>query len=510
MPDDITHGFQFGAFIAEPLRGCVTGDDMQPRHLAPKAMAVLLRLAEAAPHPVSREELIDEVWGERCVSDEVLTHAITELRHALGDSPSSPEYIQTIPKCGYRLFRVVRPVAPPVQAAKDPVPGPAVPRPVGFGLDVIQRNPVVSVILIAGFVSALAALYYFQNGQRNASLAADPGNGTDMQSRGLPSRASTADQAHPEASELLLQAASLERRLTPGNNGKAEILLERAVTIEPRSAFAWALLGHVYYEQTRVFRSRPVEEGSELARQAIQRALAIDAKIGPAHASLALVNMTFDFDFDGAYEHLRLAQDLSPTDPHVLRVAAKMEMTHGHVDHAIDLLERSARMDPHSSMAYADLGQAYYFANRLDDAERELAKSILINPEVFGTRYLLGLVRLARNSGESALAAMQQEPDSGYRAAGIALARYAMNDIISSDEALASAGQPGSEARAYHVATAYAFRGQNDAAFDWLEKAYEERDGAVIFLLVDPLLAGLRSQPRWQGLVEKLGLPHRI
>lgn len=509
MHTDLRHGFRFGAFIAEPLRGCVTGDDMQPRHLPPKAMEVLVSLAQAAPEPVSREELIDRVWGERCVSDEVLTHAITELRHALGDSPSSPEYIQTIPKRGYRLFRIVRPLAPRADARAAAVGAPEEPRRTVSALAGIQRNPVVSLIAFAGFLAALLALYYAQGGQRDGPFLSAPGNGTDMPGQAGSSSGSPAALAHDEASELLLQAEYLERRATPGNNEQAEILLEKAVSIDPRNAFAWSLLGRVYYRQTKLFRSRPSQEGSELARQAIHRALTIDSKLGPAHAGLALLNMTFDFDFEAAFEHLREAQDLSPADPYVLRVSARMEMTHGHVDHAIELLERSARLEPHSCMGQADLGRAYYFAHRLDDAERVLEESVLLNPEVVGARYLLGLVRLARGNRESALKAMQGEPDEGFRAAGVALALQAMDDNTSSDEALEIAKHSKSGPRAYHVAKVYAVRGQREEALDWLELAYDQRDGDVIFLLVDPLLVELRSDARWNLLIEKLGLPAR-
>ena len=108
MPIELSQGFRFGAFTAEPLKGSVARDDGPSRHLAPKAMDVLVRLAEAAPKPVTREDLITAVWGERYVSDEVLTHAIKELRHALGDSPTKPKYIQTIPKRGYRFQSQIR------------------------------------------------------------------------------------------------------------------------------------------------------------------------------------------------------------------------------------------------------------------------------------------------------------------------------------------------------------------------------------------------------------------
>jgi TolB-like protein/DNA-binding winged helix-turn-helix (wHTH) protein len=116
MPIELSQGFRFGGFTAEPLKGSIAGDDGQSRHLAPKAMDVLVRLAEAAPKPVTRDDLITAVWGERYVCDEVLTHAIKELRHALDDSPTKPQYIQTIPKRGYRLLKKARPIDDPAPA----------------------------------------------------------------------------------------------------------------------------------------------------------------------------------------------------------------------------------------------------------------------------------------------------------------------------------------------------------------------------------------------------------
>ena len=510
MSIDFTRGFQFGKFIVEPLKGCVVGDDQQPRHLPPKAMAVLISLAEVAPEPLTRESLIDRVWVERCVSDEVLTHAITELRHALDDSPSNPEYIQTIPKRGYCLLANARPIGESVRPGVGNDRGPAVQRPVSRGFVSIQRNPVSSVLVVGGFVSVLAALYYIHDELDGESLvpSRETGIRVPVQVPSPPGEQHAPE--HSEASELLLRAEFLERQATPENTRLAETLLEEAVSIDSTYARAWALLGRVYYRQTGLFRSRPVREGSELARQAIWRALIINPKYGPAHADLALINMTSDFDFDKAQRHLRQAQDLSPTDPQVLRVAAKMEMTHDHVDHAIDLLERWVRLEPHSCMAHMELGQAYYFARRPDDAESELETSLTINPDLVRSRYLLGLTRLVTHSEELALATMAEESDEGLRMAGLALARFAMDDRNSSNEALDRIRHSESKTRHYAVAVAYAFRGQHDDAIDWLELAYEHRDGDLVFLVVDPLLEDLRSTARWKQLIEKLGLPHPV
>ncbi|NNL53885.1 MAG: hypothetical protein HKP32_01880, partial [Woeseia sp.] len=98
--------FHLGDRIVYPLQGVVTHDG-KPVHLQPKVMSVLLCLAEQAGEVVTREEIVRQVWKGRAVSDESLTRCISELRLALGDHPKLPEFLQTIPKIGYRLVKNV-------------------------------------------------------------------------------------------------------------------------------------------------------------------------------------------------------------------------------------------------------------------------------------------------------------------------------------------------------------------------------------------------------------------
>ena len=110
MALDLNKGFKVGRWHVEPLRGAIRSL-AESRHLEPKVMDVLVRLAEEAGDLVSRAELLRAVWGERAVSDEPLTRAIGELRRALGDSREAPQYVETVPKRGYRLLVPVVPMA---------------------------------------------------------------------------------------------------------------------------------------------------------------------------------------------------------------------------------------------------------------------------------------------------------------------------------------------------------------------------------------------------------------
>ncbi|MCH8249882.1 MAG: tetratricopeptide repeat protein [Proteobacteria bacterium] len=114
MNADLLQGFYLGELLIEPLKGRVT-DGANSRHLPPKAGEVLLCLARAPGQLVTREALLNEVWGSDHTSQEALGHAISELRHALDDHLDDPKFIQTLPKRGYRLV-----VAPAIAADHSP------------------------------------------------------------------------------------------------------------------------------------------------------------------------------------------------------------------------------------------------------------------------------------------------------------------------------------------------------------------------------------------------------
>jgi len=108
----LLQGFYLDDLLIEPLRGQVTGRTGS-RHLPPKAVEVLLCLAGTPGNLVTREELLNKVWGSGQGSHEALGHAVSEIRHALDDHPEDPRFIQTLPKRGYRL------IAHPVLAAEN-------------------------------------------------------------------------------------------------------------------------------------------------------------------------------------------------------------------------------------------------------------------------------------------------------------------------------------------------------------------------------------------------------
>ena len=103
---ELKFGFKLGQWDVKPMLGEFS-DGQRSVRIQPKSMDVLLYLASKAGSVVEREELLRAVWGDRAQSDEPLTRCIGELRRALGDTRTKPEYIQTIPKRGYQLLKPV-------------------------------------------------------------------------------------------------------------------------------------------------------------------------------------------------------------------------------------------------------------------------------------------------------------------------------------------------------------------------------------------------------------------
>jgi hypothetical protein len=117
-------------------------------------------------------------------------------------------------------------------------------------------------------------------------------------------------------------------------------------------------------------------------------------------------------------------------------------------------------------------------------------------------------VLLAQGEIFAALEAMEQEAGIGMHEVGMAIVQHAMGDALASDAALQKLINVGGVAAAFQIAKVYAYRGEIDTAFYFLEQAYDYRDIGIIFMKAHPLLDNLHDDPRWGPLLDKMGLPH--
>ena len=315
-----------------------------------------------------------------------------------------------------------------------------------------------------------------------------------------------AAETNPEAYALYLQGRHFSNQGTAESINQAETLLKESLDIEPGFAPAWVELGQVQWTQATIFGLRPYDEAGELAHYAYRQALAIDPQYGPAYAALARIEMGYDWDLVMASQHLERARKLNPGEAGILRAAAALDRILGRIDESIDLFRQSIVLDPLSG--HGGLGFTLYYGHRLEEAADSMRMALSLNPDGVFAKYQLALVLVAQGDAPAALVTIERVTDEGWRLAGMAVVQHALGDDDASDAALEELTERFAADMDYQVAEAYAFRGEIDDAFDWLEQAYDNRDGGLIGLLLDPLFANLHDDPRWEQFLDKMGLPH--
>ena len=323
-----------------------------------------------------------------------------------------------------------------------------------------------------------------------------------------------ATETDPEAYALFLQARHIRTfgaaggYMTQEGYRQAEALLKQALTIDPGYAPAWTELSHVYREQSAHHNISPFDEGYELARHAIHQARALDPQYGPAYTALAQIEGQYDWNFTAAFQHLDKALSLDPNDVYTLRMAAGREYMLGHLEKAIDLNRQIIALDPVWPEGYRSLARALHAAQHLEAAEATIRMAQFLSSDSAVGYSRLGKVLLAQGDPPAALAAMEQETGVVNRLTGTAIVQHALGDTGASDAALQEVIENWATFAAYQIAEVYSYRDEIDHAFDWLQLAYNNRDPGLPNMLPNPLFANLHDDPRWELLLDKMGLPH--
>jgi len=310
--------------------------------------------------------------------------------------------------------------------------------------------------------------------------------------------------AEPQAYALFLQGRYFNDRRDQANWEKAVTAYQKALEIDPDYAEAWAGLSIAYSQQASWgFIDR--DQGITLAREAVRRALALDQNLPEAHASLGWIRMVYDFDWYGADASYHEASRLAPGNATVLRAAGVLAFTLGRLDEAIDIDLRAIVRDPLNLGNHQNLGLVLMHAGRLEDSAQKYRHVLDLNNEYPGAYMRLGQILLLQDRPDAALEMIAQDSDSWWRDYGVALAATLTGPQSKADQTLASFIQDHPDGP-FQIAELYAFRGEIDKAFEWLQRAYEQRDSGIHEMMNDPFLANLMDDDRWQSFLEKMGL----
>ena len=312
-----------------------------------------------------------------------------------------------------------------------------------------------------------------------------------------------AKSANPKAYALFLQARQLSRQGSAENLEQAVALHLEALAIDPNLAAAWAELGSCYYLQTTD--SRPIAEGTRLAREAVNKALALDPDLAVAYATLGTIVRTYDGDLAAAARHFERALALEPANTEIIAAAMGLARDLGRLEQAVPLSEYIVAHDPVNVGARAALGGAYIRAGRVDEGMASIQTALRLNPKRVQAHYTLGKALLQKGNPKDALAEFQQEASDSWRLDGIAMAGHALGRKAESETALAELIKGHEVDASWNIAYVFAYRGEADRAFEWLEKAIRYNDTGLTDTGVEWLFNNLHQDPRWLPFLRKIG-----
>jgi tetratricopeptide (TPR) repeat protein len=309
---------------------------------------------------------------------------------------------------------------------------------------------------------------------------------------------------NPEAYALYLQAVQLGRQNTAEAFKQSDALLHKALAIDPRYAPAWAASAENFYHDVSLGLLSG-KEGYAQAREAAMKAVAIDPDYAPAHARLGLIAMYGDNDPGGAAQHFNHALALDPADPDVLRNSATLLESLGRLDEALALDEAVVRRDPVNVSALYNLGVDQRCVGRLDAAIASLRTVLSLAPGRGQAYYWLGTAMLLKGDAQGALAQIEQETSGPWKMFGLPMAYHALGRKADSDAALAAVIAKYEKDGAYNIAYVYAYRGEADKAFAWLDKAVEYGDPGLSDVVTENLFDNIHNDPRWLPFLRKIG-----
>jgi TolB-like protein/Tfp pilus assembly protein PilF len=312
-----------------------------------------------------------------------------------------------------------------------------------------------------------------------------------------------------DAYEALLHGRSYAARRNRDDHFRAVESYREAIRLDPSYSMAYARLANAQqwfadWIATGAERSVAAPE----ARANAEKALALDPKSAVAMGVLGINEAWSQFDVRKAETTLRKAVALDPGNPEALYQLADVIGCLGRLDESVVMMRKVLLMEPLNAQFHFNMGQFLLGLGRVDEAVAELRQAIDLQPTAAGFRLLLTQAYIKAGRFDEALAAAKAEPDDATRRAATAQAYFAAGNAEAGQPILDEMIRLDADSLPFYIAEVYGIRGDADAAFEWVEKAYAARDPGVSILYEDPIVAHvLRDDPRFAEFVKKLNLP---
>ena len=480
MPPRCPHWYEFGPFRLVPEERLLLRNT-QVIHLTPKVFDTLVALVQNSGRLLPKRELLELIWPDSVVEENNLTQAISAIRKALGGSDHSPEYIETVPKQGYRFVAAVK------NHERDRLGGRRGGRWMSAGAAVFALT-----VLAAAGVGLRQG--WWRPPRREVAL------GAALERR---------HTASVDAYRNYLDGLGAFNQRTDPSLRAAIFYFERAIEQDSSYASAYAALADCYVLLGLYNASS--QEVLPKAHVAALRAVTLDSTSAEAHTAVAAIHAFYEWDWPGARKEFERALQLNPEYPlahHWYGVAYWVPM--GRYDRALAQLKQARRLESQSLIIQTDLGWVYYVMRRYDQAIVEYDSVIARDASFVPAHYFLSLAYERRALYAPALAELRRSRTlnrtwtarpATASVKDLAGYRGAMRSIMAPDSV------PGArQAALYAGALAYMRLGEPERALLWLQFAYRQRDPGLVYLAADPLFDGVRPDPRFQDLTRRVGL----
>jgi tetratricopeptide (TPR) repeat protein len=314
-------------------------------------------------------------------------------------------------------------------------------------------------------------------------------------------------RVNPQAFDAYLQGYYYFQRDIDKDIDMAAKYYERATQLDPSYALAWVGLSRARNWQAELGLI-PMEQGRRLSREAIERALALDPDLAAAHSQMGRIKNFVDLDWAGADASIQRAIALEPENPEYLHQAAFSAAQSGRSDEALALARQAIKLDPLNPDSWEMLGEIEYYKGQFAAAEANVKKALELSPDVFFSPITLSKIYVMEGRPQDALPEIERVRADGVRAFLYAVTYSALGREKQSNAALKELIEKFSSHDAYFVAVVYASQNHRDQAFEWLDRAYAQREGNIAFTNLDPLLKNLHGDPRYSAFLKKIRLPN--
>jgi adenylate cyclase len=281
---------------------------------------------------------------------------------------------------------------------------------------------------------------------------------------------------------------------------------QQAIDLDPQFLRAYEMLG-IVHNVLAADGFVPPDRGWRQVREDVSQILKRDSRSVVAHALLVHLHTLYTRDWAEATREADLALTLQPHGWATLFVVGELAMAMGRLNKAERMFKNALVFDPLNADTHFELSQVLMGMGRLAEAEKEARQGFVITPTYTFGHAELGTILLAERRFNEALLEFEQETFEGWRLTGLSQSYHALGSAAASKTSLDQAVRGYADNQAFEIACAFAYLGQPERAFEWLERAVGQRDPYLIYFPVSWQLRSLESDPRYKAFLRKMNLP---